>query len=120
MDLVKMSNTCDEKIFFYHSTVVNAQIILLFHAGEAIVRRTDHHNSRSGDGGVGQGGVVHKIGGKKDERELVGIVENRDTRRCDQSVELKRRDAQTKPERARDKQHGVLRDRHSIIRRELT
>ena len=34
------------------------------------------------------------------ERELVGIVENRDTRRCDQSVELKRGDAQTKPERA--------------------
>ena len=52
------------------------------------------------NGGVGQGRVIHKTGGEEYERELVGIVENRDTRRCDQSVELKRGDAQTKPERA--------------------
>ena len=106
------------KTFFYRSN--KCANYLIFHASKAIVRRADHHDGRSGDDRVGQGGVIHKIGGEEYERELVGIVENRDTRRCDQSVELKRRDAQTKPERARDKQHGVLRDRHSIIHRELT
>ena len=88
------------KIFCLSFSSAVIQRILLFHTGEAIVRCADHHDSRSGDGGVGQGRVIHEIGGEKNKRKLVGVVENRDTRRCDESVELKRGDTQAKPERA--------------------
>ena len=64
------------KIFCLSFSSAVIQRILLFHTGEAIVRCADHHDSRSGDGGVGQGRVIHEIGGEKNKRKLVGFVEN--------------------------------------------
>ena len=82
------------KTFFYRSN--KCANYLIFHASKAIVRRADHHDGRSGDDRVGQGGVIHKVCGKKYQRKLVGVVEYRNTRRGDQAIELKRGNAQAK------------------------